>query len=348
MKNIKIGYWPNSKSLDAPGDRRRFIFYLENRNLDFEIFQPDKKYDLVYLSQTADISQINEIKKTGAKIFYDNINSYSSEKLSMRSILRGLGKYFSSSSKYLVLNYNKFLNERVLPEVDAVICASKEQALIAEKFSSSVFSIPDHTHNEAVTVKENYSSKKVINIGWEGLGSNVYQLNTLKNVFAKFSRDYEFNLHVISDRYSYKYMNRFIKTDSERILKGLCDNLIFHDWDKETYSSILTSCDFAIIPINLKSRMASAKPENKLVNLWKMGLPVIASNTKSYKRVMENCGLDFVANSEDEWIKHLKILSQDHILRKDIGLKVYNYATKNYGTSAVIEEWDHMFNLFFK
>ena len=30
MKNLKIGYWPNSKSFDAPGDRRRFIFYLEN------------------------------------------------------------------------------------------------------------------------------------------------------------------------------------------------------------------------------------------------------------------------------------------------------------------------------
>ena len=144
------------------------------------------------------------------------------------------------------------------------------------------------------------------------------------------------------------HLSEFIKTDSERILKGLCDNLIFHDWDKETYSSILTSCDFAIIPINLKSRMASAKPENKLINLWKMGLPVIASNTKSYKRVMENCSLDFVAHSDDEWLKCLKMLSQDHVLRKDIGLKVYNYATKNYGTSAVIEEWDNMFNFFFK
>lgn len=348
MKNIKIGYWPNSKSLDAPGDRRRFIFYLENNNIDFEIFDPSKKYDLVYLSQSADISQVNEIKQTGAKIFYDNINSYSSEKISIRSILRGLGKYFSSSSKYLVLNYNKFLKESVLPKVDCVVCASEEQALIASKFSSNVFSIPDHTHNETVSVKENYLSKKVINIGWEGLGSNVYQLNLLKDVFYRFSKDYEFNLHVISDRYSYKYMNRFIKTDNKKILEGLCKNLIFHEWNKETYSSILIECDFAIIPIDLKNRMASGKPENKLVNLWKMGLPVITSNTKSYSRVMNDCGLNYYAKSEDQWLEYLKLFSQDNELREEIGLRVYNYANKNYGVSAVIKKWDKMFNLFFK
>lgn len=348
MKNLKIGYWPNSKSFDAPGDRRRFIFYLENKDIDFEIYSPDKKYDLVYLSQAADISQINEIKETGAMVFYDNINSYSSEKISVRSIFRGIGKYTTSSSKHLLLNYNKFLNENVLPVVDGVVCASEEQAEIAKSFSSRVFSIPDHTHNEVVLIKEDYSSNKTINIVWEGLGTNVYQLNTLKNVFNRFSRDYEFNLHVISDRYSYKYMNRFLKIDNKKVLEGLCDNLIFHDWNKETYSSIMISCDFAVIPINLKSKMASAKPENKLINIWKMGIPVITSNTKSYKRAMTDCAMDLVADSDEKWLECLKLLAEDHNLRKDIGRKVYNYASKNYGTAAVIKKWDDMFNLFFK
>ena len=76
MNNLKIGYWPNSKLLDAPGDRRRFIFYLENKRLSYEVYNPSKRYDLVYLSQAADITQIKKIKKTGAKIFYDNIDSY--------------------------------------------------------------------------------------------------------------------------------------------------------------------------------------------------------------------------------------------------------------------------------
>lgn len=347
MQNLKIGYWPNSKSLDAPGDRRRLVFYLENKNINFEIYNPDKKYDLIYLSQAADISQIKEIKNTGARVIYDNINSYSSEGLSIRTIFRGIGKYLSSSTKYLIINYNNFLNKNVLPVVDAVVCASEEQALIAKNYSSKVFSIPDHTHNEIVLKKEDYSSNKIINIGWEGLGSNVYQLNNLKNVFAELSKDYKFNLHVISDQYSYKYMNRFLKTDNKKILDGLCENIEFHEWNKQTYASILISCDFVIIPINLKSKMASAKPENKLVNLWKMGLPVITSDTKSYNRVMSSCGINLTAKSDEEWLNHLKLLSQDVILREEIGTKVYNYSNKYYGKSVVIEKWDDMFNLFF-
>ena len=38
MNNLKIGYWPNSKSLEGPGDRRRFIFYLESKGLSYEIY----------------------------------------------------------------------------------------------------------------------------------------------------------------------------------------------------------------------------------------------------------------------------------------------------------------------
>ena len=53
MNKLKIGYWPNSLTFDAPGDRRRFIFYAENKKIDFELFRPGQKYDLVYLSQAA-------------------------------------------------------------------------------------------------------------------------------------------------------------------------------------------------------------------------------------------------------------------------------------------------------
>ena len=94
--------------------------------------------------------------------------------------------------------------------------------------------------------------------------------------------------------------------------------------------------------------MASAKPENKLINLWKMDIPVITSNTKSYKRAMTDCAMDLVADSDEEWLTCLKSLAEDHNLRKDIGEKVYNYANKHYGSNAVIEKWDSMFNKIFK
>tara|TARA_B100001175_G_C19489088_1_gene631555 strand:+ start:608 stop:1663 length:1056 start_codon:yes stop_codon:yes gene_type:complete len=346
MNNLRIGYWPNSRSLDAPGDRRRLIFYLENKGLDYEIYNPSRRYDLVYLSQAADITQIKKIKKTGAKIFYDNIDSYSSEGPTFQSFLRGTIRYFMGQNQYPIFNYPNYLNNIALPNVDAVVCASEEQLNIAKTFSSNVFCIPDHTFRENISFKTDYLSKKIINIGWEGLGSNVYQLNILKDVLKEYSKTHEFNLHVITDKFSYKYMNRFLKIDIEKSLKKISKSIIFHEWKESSYSSILTSCDFAIIPIDLNSKMASGKPENKLINMWKMGIPVIASRTSSYKRVMSDCNLDLLCKTKIEWVDKLRMLSDNSDLRKIVAKKAYNYAMQNYSQDAVIGKWDKMFNIF--
>jgi glycosyltransferase involved in cell wall biosynthesis len=348
MNNLKIGYWPNSKSLEAPGDRRRFIFYLESKGLSYEIYNSSKNYDLVYLSQAADISQIKKIKKTGAKVFYDNIDSYSSEGFSFESFFRGTAKYLMGRNRYPIINYTNFLNNNALPSADAVVCASIEQLNIARNYSSNVFCIPDHTHNEDVSLKIDYTSNKIINIGWEGLGSNVYQLNILKDVLKEYAKTHEFNIHVISDKFSYRYMNKFFKVETQNLLKKISKNIIFHEWESHSYSSILSSCDFAVIPIDLKNKMASGKPENKLINIWKMGLPVITSSTNSYKRVMNDCGLDLYCENKNEWVNKLKMLSDDNDLRKRLAKKAYNYANENYGQDAVISRWDAMFDSFFK
>ena len=50
-------------------------------------------------------------------------------------------------------------------------------------------------------------------------------------------------------------------------------------------------------------------------------MPVITSNTKSYKRVMEECGLDFTCTSEDDWINNLRKLSDNYELRSDLEKK---------------------------
>ena len=63
---------------------------------------------------------------------------------------------------------------------------------------------------------------------------------------------------------------------------------------------------------------------------------------------MDECGLDLVCISEDDWINNLRRLSDNYELRRDLGKKVYNYANKHYGSNAVIEKWDSMFNKVFK
>src|SRR6185312_15235316 len=72
--SIRIGYVPYSGRFTKPGDRRRFVAYARARNLEFEVADPDKRYDLVVLSETADISVWPDYRH--GKIVYDLIDSY--------------------------------------------------------------------------------------------------------------------------------------------------------------------------------------------------------------------------------------------------------------------------------
>ena len=48
---------PYSSSFIKPGDRRRFVAYARARNLAFEVADPAERYDLVVLSETADLTR---------------------------------------------------------------------------------------------------------------------------------------------------------------------------------------------------------------------------------------------------------------------------------------------------
>lgn len=342
LSKLKIAYWPCNHNEDVPGDRRRFFFYANKKNVSFEIFNPSSSFDVVLLSQAADIGVIENLKKNNTKVIYDCNNSYHLKSYGYKDIFRGLAKYFLGNNKKLFLNYGNALR-KILSEVDGVICASKEQANQLSPYSDNVHCIPDMSSNEVLHVKSKYHSDKVINIAWEGLGSNAYQLNTLKTVFQRFSKHHKFILHVISDRYYYKHMNKFGRTPTESRIKNVCENICFHDWSKETYSKIITGCDIAIIPINPNSNIALGKPENKLILLWKMGMPTITHSTKSYDRVMQEAGINLSCKTNDDWLENLIKLSSEEKLRQSIGKKAKTYTEQNYSEEVILKKWDNLF-----
>ena len=55
LDGLRVGYAPLSPSLEQPGDRRRFVYYAQRRGIEFEIADPAKDYDVVVVSQRADI-----------------------------------------------------------------------------------------------------------------------------------------------------------------------------------------------------------------------------------------------------------------------------------------------------
>src|SRR6266852_1117576 len=120
-----IGYVPCSASSTHPGDYRRFAGYADARGLSFEIARREKTYDLVVLTELADISIWRDYP--GGKIAYDLIDSYLAiPRTDVKGCLRGIAKFASGQHRQLQLNYWEAIRN-MCRRSDAVICATELQ-----------------------------------------------------------------------------------------------------------------------------------------------------------------------------------------------------------------------------
>lgn len=138
-------------------------------------------------------------------------------------------------------------------------------------------------------------------------------------------------------------MNSYGKKSTENEIRNLCDNIRFIEWHADTYSKHIIESDIAIIPIDDCNNVALGKPENKLIFLWKMGVPTITDSIKSYERVMEKAEIDLTCKSNDDWLKKLLKLASSEDLRRRVAQKGRKYAEKNYSEKTIISKWDKIF-----
>ena len=110
-------------------------------------------------------------------------------------------------------------------------------------------------------------------------------------------------------------------------------------------SHILTSCDIGFIPLPLSKNIAAYKPENKLVLLLKMALPVICSATPSYLSLLRRYNLEFLACSTSaDWSS-----AYDHLLslgdssHRELCLYAQSMVQKDYSDDSITSKWVRAF-----
>ena len=342
LTKLRIGYSPYSQDYKKPGDRRRFVHYANKRNLNFEIADPSKKYDLVVLSQSADLSVWHDYDLGGAKIVYDSIDSYLSiPRNEIKGRLRGLAKYISGKSKYLRLNQWKAIESMCL-RADAVICSTTEQAKDIKPFCNNVHQILD-IHTDYKKTKNDYKSDKVFNIVWEGLGDNVFQLKFLKSVFAELEKKHEIALHCVTDISYLEYLGKYNKIYTSDVLKGLSKRVYLYEWNEIMASEIISFSDLAVIPVDLTKPLAKGKPANKLLLFWRMGVPVITSATPAYDRAMKEAGLDMTCRTKEEWLYMLDKYIMSHESRQFAGNAGKRIIGEYYSENDTLKKWDEVF-----
>ena len=338
----RIGYVPYNLSLRKPGDRRRFVAYAKARNLQFEIADPTKKYDLVVLSEVADISQWCNYPH--GKVVFDFIDSYLTiPRTSLKQWLRGIVFFMVGRHRRFRLNYWEVLRD-MCRRADAVVCTTEEQRINIQPYCKNIHIVHDVHSSVVRKTKENYQCKEPFNLVWEGLPSNLSQLKQLKNVFQSIHKNRKIVLNIVTDREYARVLGRFCKVKSLNLIKKIFSEVKFHDWNEATCADIIQGCDLAVIPIDLEDQFVTGKPENKLLLLWRMGMPVVTSATPAYLRAMNEVGCTSLAcKNENEWLVSIKKMMDDAAMRRDAGEKGKVFAEKNFGEKVLLERWDAVF-----
>ncbi len=230
----RIGYSPYSASFEAPGDRRRFVAYALARNLPFELADPSERYDLVVLTEPADISVWPEYRH--GKVVYDLIDSYLSvPRTNLKQLLRGSAWYLLGKHKKLRFDYVNSIRA-MCRRADAVICSTQEQQGVISEMCDNVHVILDVHSMMVKNVKSEYSVGTPLRLVWEGLASNLPQLLGISPLIRTLAKERLFELHVVTDPTRDRLKGLLGEIDTRKNLARHFANPVFHVWNEQTCS----------------------------------------------------------------------------------------------------------------
>jgi glycosyltransferase involved in cell wall biosynthesis len=156
------------------------------------------------------------------------------------------------------------------------------------------------------------------------------------------------NLHVISAQTYCKFGSAYICQPTSQLVENIFKysdvKTYFYSWHSTTFSSIAGSCDLALIPIPSNDFMMWEKPENKLIELWSIGLPVLTSPTPAYSRVMLKAGIDGTCKNVHEWQQKIIDLISSTEKRGDYMKLAANLVERDYSKEKIISQWDTLLN----
>ena len=344
LGDARIGYAGYSRDFRAPGDRRRFVAYARLKGIPFEYADLRRPYGLAYVTYSSDLPGWIARKRRegdGLKLVFELIDAYFTETGAARRYLKGTARRLLGTDSRLSPDLRRTLIG-ACEAADAVICSTEEQRETILRNNPNVFISFDHFGDELGPPKADYSRSGKLRIVWEGQSTTLPNLQVIREPLNDLRDKVE--LHIVTDPFIHRYFGRFGTYPAMDALKGIECDRHFHPWQRETFSRLVTGCDLAVIPIDRSNALWWGKPENKLVLLWQLGMPVLATATPVYRRAMEAAGVEMACATAADWGAQLERLigAGEGVFRK-IGSQCRTFAERAYSTGEFVRRFDDAF-----
>jgi hypothetical protein len=336
MKRLRIGIYPLSSDLTHPGDRRRIVSWARSRNHQLLIGE-SKKVDFVFISEGSDFLALSQLK--GPPKVFDLIDGYLAPQLVTSDYLRGLLKSaFRQHLTYPRL-YTSIVKE-ACSRMDMVICSSPEQRTTIKPYNSNLHVILDN-HSEFPLLKFNHNSDARFSLFWEGTTHTLRGLEKLINALAPE----HIPINIITDPTHHRLMGKYFKEDVLQRLNRKLGDIPFHfnSWSMENVVSNAKESSLAVLPLDLSNRLQVMKPENRLLIMFRLGLPCLTSNLVSYKRVENSILSKVTCDSYEDWSESIRRFRHDPDLMEQQVARGQRYLLENHTEEMLFSKWDQAF-----
>lgn len=343
LDGLRVGYAPLSPSLEQPGDRRRFVYYAQRRGIDFEIADPAKDYDVVVVSQRADIVRWAEHGRR-ARLVYDLIDAYlAGPSGDWKSRGRGLAKYAIGEIARPVPDYRRAI-EAMCARADAVVCSTVQQKRDIERFSPNVHVVLDAHFELGDVVKSRHEAGSVLNLLWEGQGENIPALGVVAEALQESALADRTVVHLFTDLEYFRWLRRVGRRSSVKLGRSMFERVYFYEWNPYLFASVAAGSDLALVPVDLTTPLTAGKPENKLLLFWRLGVPAIVSATDAHCRVMAEVGLEeMAARTAADWRRALERYGPDAPARESAAERGLRYVHEQHSEGQLLTRWDRVF-----
>jgi len=343
MKPLKIGYWPLSPTLTSAGDRRRLLFWAKNRGHDV-ITDLTQKVDVIVASENSDFES-HLFAQKGVPVVFDLVDAYLSPLNPFDDFARGLAKKISGQISGSVKPFSHHVRNFCMNS-NAVICSSIEQEAVIKPYNPITHVILD-SHDELPFIDPKLArstSSNESHILWEGQPATIRGVQQISSILLQLSKENKLHFDFVTDQKYFQFLGKYLEMNTLRLLKRdlspIIDRVKIIPWTPDNLVVSAKKSAIAMIPIDLTVPMQTLKPENRLLIMWRLGLPCLTSPSLAYTRVASQAGVNAICDSPEVWLENFGNLLSDPSFALEEILRGQNYLSEMHNSNALLAKWD--------
>jgi hypothetical protein len=342
---LKIAYSPQSPNLSHPADRRRLVYWANKRGHELTT-DIQQKADVLVLSGRANLTGWTR-KRIRPPVIIDLVDGYLGKEDFWRDWVRGAGKVLSGNISGSPRPYREIVSE-ACSLAQAVVCETIEQKLTIRPFSQNVHSILDfHEEFPMLPTNRKSAARNLPSLLWEGLPFTAKGLLLLENAFKEIRENQPLTLEVVTDLTYPLFLGKYLSRDTEKILGNipeiLGDGFRLTTWSLDAVVDAAKRSHLSLLPLDPRASLNPLKAENRLLMMWRLGLPVLVSPSFAYTRVMAATELDGLCSSPNEWSYKILQMLESPELRINSVERGQQYIRDTHSEELLLSSWDNLF-----